>query len=86
MGKERDRRERAAAAAAEFIEEARERAEEALERAEEAYEHAHDVVEDGIGDAQRFIRRQWRKNPVGVAATALGIGIVIGVLIGGSRR
>lgn len=64
---------------------AAELAEEARERAEEAYEAAHAAVEDGLDEAHRYLKRQWRERPVAVAATAVGVGLVIGLLLG-SRR
>jgi ElaB/YqjD/DUF883 family membrane-anchored ribosome-binding protein len=64
---------------------AAELAEEARERAEEAYEAAHAAIEDGIDDAHRYLKRQWRDRPLTVAATTLGVGLVIGLLLG-SRR
>lgn len=65
---------------------AAELAEEARERAEEAYQAAQEAVEDGIDEAHRYLKRQWRERPLAVAATTLGIGIILGVLISGSRR
>lgn len=64
---------------------AAELAEEARERAEEAYEAAHAAVEDGLDDAHRYLKRQWRERPVAVAATAVGVGLLLGLLLG-SRR
>jgi ElaB/YqjD/DUF883 family membrane-anchored ribosome-binding protein len=64
---------------------AAELAEDARERAEEAYEAAQEAVEDGLDEAHRYMKRQWRERPLTVAATALGAGIVIGLLIGGRR-
>jgi ElaB/YqjD/DUF883 family membrane-anchored ribosome-binding protein len=64
---------------------AAELAEEARERAEEAYEAAHAAVEDGLDEAHRYLKRQWKERPVAVAATAVGVGLVIGLLLG-SRR
>ncbi|MGQ0531309.1 MAG: hypothetical protein ACT4OF_01285 [Caulobacteraceae bacterium] len=64
---------------------AAELAEEARERAEEAYEAAHAAIEDGLDEAHRYLKRQWRERPVAVAATALGVGLMIGLLLG-SRR
>lgn len=64
---------------------AAELAEEARDRAEEAYEAAHAAVEDGLDEAHRYLKRQWRERPVAVAATAVGVGLVVGLLIG-SRR
>jgi ElaB/YqjD/DUF883 family membrane-anchored ribosome-binding protein len=64
---------------------AAELAEEARERAEEAYETAQAAIEDGLDEAHRYLKRQWRERPVAVAATALGVGLVIGMLLG-SRR
>ncbi|MEQ1819840.1 MAG: hypothetical protein ABL871_14655 [Terricaulis sp.] len=64
---------------------AAELAEEARERAEEAYEAAHEAVEDGIDSAHRYMKRQWRDRPLAVAASAVGVGLVLGVLLG-SRR
>jgi len=65
--------------------EARARAEDALEAAQDALEQARGAVEDGIDDAHRYMRRQWRERPLTVAGAALGVGLVLGVLIG-SRR
>ncbi|MGE0740878.1 MAG: hypothetical protein AB7O98_06005 [Hyphomonadaceae bacterium] len=64
---------------------AAELAEDARERAEEALEAAQAAVEDGLDDAHRYLKRQWRERPVAVAATALGVGLLVGMLIG-SRR
>ena len=63
----------------------REFVEDARERAEEMYEDAHAAVEDGLDEAHRYLKRQWRERPVAVAATAVGIGLVLGLLLG-SRR
>ncbi|HEX8902851.1 hypothetical protein [Vitreimonas sp.] len=65
---------------------AAELAEDARERAEEAYEAAQDAIEDGLDEAHRYLKRQWRERPVAVAATALGVGILIGLLLNGGRR
>ena len=63
----------------------REFADDARERAEEAYEAAHTAIEDGLDEAHRYLKRQWRERPLAVAATALGIGVVLGALLT-SRR
>lgn len=60
-------------------------AEEAIERAEEAIQAARDAVEDGLDDAHIYLKRQWRDRPVAVAATALGVGLLLGLLLGGRR-
>lgn len=60
--------------------------EQARDQAEHAFEHARDVVEDGLDEAHRFLKRQWRERPVAVAASALGIGVILGLLIGGGNR
>lgn len=60
-------------------------AEEARERAEEAYEAAQAAIEDGLDDAHRYLKRQWRDRPLAVAGVALGVGLVVGLLLG-SRR
>ena len=64
---------------------AAELAEEARERAEEAYEAAQSAVEDGIDTAHRYMKRQWRERPLAVTGTAVGIGLIVGMLLG-SRR
>ena len=64
---------------------AAELAEEARERAEEAYEAAHAAVEDGIDTAHRYMKRQWRGRPLAVTASAVGVGLIVGMLLG-SRR
>jgi ElaB/YqjD/DUF883 family membrane-anchored ribosome-binding protein len=65
--------------------EAAELAEDALERAEEALHAAQEAVEDGLDDAHKYLKRQWRDRPLAVAGTALGVGLLLGVLLG-SRR
>ena len=60
-------------------------AEEARERAEDAYEAAQAALEDGLGDAPRYLKRQWRDRPLAVAGVALSVGLVVGLLLG-SRR
>ncbi|MFZ2030273.1 MAG: hypothetical protein WAU68_08195 [Vitreimonas sp.] len=60
-------------------------ADDVRDRAEEALERAQSAVEDGMDEAHRYLKRQWRERPVAVAATALGAGVIIGLLIG-SRR
>jgi ElaB/YqjD/DUF883 family membrane-anchored ribosome-binding protein len=62
----------------EFVEDTR-------ERAEEMFEDAHAAIEDGLDEAHRYFKRQWRDRPIAVAATALGVGLVVGLLLG-SRR
>lgn len=64
---------------------AAELAEEARERAEEAYQAAHEAVEDGIDTAHRYMKRQWRERPLAVTASAVGVGLILGLLLG-SRR
>lgn len=64
---------------------AAELAEEARDRAEEAYAAAHETVEDGIDTAHRYMKRQWKERPLAVTGTAVGIGLIVGMLLG-SRR
>jgi ElaB/YqjD/DUF883 family membrane-anchored ribosome-binding protein len=63
----------------------REFVEDARERAEEMFEGAHAAVEDGLDEAHRYLKRQWRERPLTVAATAVGVGLIVGLLIGGRR-
>ena len=60
-------------------------ADEVRDRAEEVFEHAQAAVEDGLDEAHRYLKRQWRERPVAVAATALGLGVILGMLISGRR-
>ncbi len=71
--------------AADVAAEARERAEAALESAREALDAAKGAVEDGLDDTHRYLKRQWKERPVAVAATAVGVGLLLGLLLG-SRR
>lgn len=64
---------------------AAEMAEEARARAEEAYEAAHAAIEDGLDEAHRYLKRQWRDRPLAVAATAVGVGMILGLLLAGRR-
>lgn len=63
----------------------RDLADEARERAEDAYEAAHAAIEDGLDEAHRYLKRQWRERPITVAAAALGVGVLLGALLT-SRR
>lgn len=62
-------------------ERAAEMAEEARERAEEAYA----AIEDGLDEAHRYLKRQWRERPLAVAAAAAGAGFILGLLLAGRR-
>lgn len=89
--KKSDRMRRAKEFAEEMGEAARQKAEEmfdaARDRAEGAYEAAYEVAEDGIDDARVFLRKQWRDRPLATAASAVAIGVVLGLaLSAGSRR
>lgn len=79
-------RARAGAIASDLGDAARDRAEDALESAVDAVEHAVDAVEEGIEEAQKLMRRQMRDRPLAVAATAMGIGVLIGLAIANSAR
>lgn len=59
--------------------------EEARERAEEAYAAAQAAIEDGLDAAHLYLKRQWQERPLAVAGTALGVGLIIGLLLGGRR-
>jgi ElaB/YqjD/DUF883 family membrane-anchored ribosome-binding protein len=64
---------------------ARDAASEIADDAREALDQAHEAIEDGIDEAHAYLKRQWSERPVAVTATALGLGLVIGLLLG-SRR
>jgi hypothetical protein len=44
-----------------------------------------ETLEEGLDEAHRFLKRQWRKHPVAVAAAAVGVGLVLGLMLGGRR-
>lgn len=58
---------------------------EAQRAASEALECAQTTIEDGLDEAHRYLKRQWRERPITVAATALGAGLILGLLLGGRR-
>jgi len=60
----------------------RERAGEFRERAREYYDDAADQVET----AQRYITERVQEKPLVSTLTAVGIGVVIGLLLAGGRR
>lgn len=99
--KKTDRMRRARELAEQMGEAAREKAEEILsgarEGAEDLYDHARegaeaawdrgsDYVEGGFDELHVFMKRQWRERPVVVAATAVSIGMLVGMALRGGRR
>ena len=56
-----------------------------LTKAEAVLETAYEAAEDGLDEAHSYLKRQWRQRPVAVAATVLGVGMLIGIALG-SRR
>jgi len=60
----------------------RERAGEFRERAREYYDEASDQIET----AQRFVTERVQEKPLVSTLTAVGIGVVIGMLLAGGRR
>lgn len=60
----------------------RERAGEFRERAREYYDDASDHIET----AQRYVTERVQEKPLVSTLTAVGIGVVIGMLLAGGRR
>jgi ElaB/YqjD/DUF883 family membrane-anchored ribosome-binding protein len=60
----------------------RERAGEFRERAREYYDEASDQLET----AQRYVTERVQEKPIVSTLTAVGIGVVIGMLLAGGRR
>ncbi|MDZ4690166.1 glycine zipper domain-containing protein [Terricaulis sp.] len=56
-------------------------AEAAADAAGEAYAAAEEAIKDGLDEANRFLQRQLDERPLTVAATALGVGLVLGLLL-----
>ena len=46
---------------------------------------ARDSGSDALSEAANFLAQQLRERPVTVLGTAVGIGLVLGLLIGGRR-
>jgi ElaB/YqjD/DUF883 family membrane-anchored ribosome-binding protein len=68
-------------------ESAREGAEHVYDAAREQAEEAYGVVQDGIDEAHTYLKRQFRQRPLTVAATAVGLGLIIGLALSrGGRR
>ena len=36
---------------------------------------------DTMHDAEDFVKRQWRENPIGVAAIVAGFGLLLGLML-----
>ncbi|HYD73553.1 MAG TPA: hypothetical protein VEF55_10470 [Candidatus Binatia bacterium] len=36
---------------------------------------------DSMHEAEDFVKRQWRENPIGVAAVFAGVGLLIGLML-----
>lgn len=53
--------------------------------ADDVLEGAQNALEDGLDEAHRYLKRQWRERPLTVAATALGVGMIVGLMLGRRR-
>lgn len=47
---------------------------------------AEAALKQGLGEAETYLKRQLEERPLTVAATALGVGVLIGLLLGGGRK
>ena len=36
-------------------------------------------------EAEDYVKRQWRENPIGVAAVVAGLGVLVGLVLGRRR-
>lgn len=54
---------------------------EALTRSKERLNHALDAAGEGADKASKFVTKQMHERPVATAATALGAGILLGLLM-----
>ena len=61
-----------------------EKARHAFSKSKDRLNHAIDAAGEGAEKAQAFITKQMHERPVATAATALGAGVLIGLLL--SRR
>ena len=61
---------------------AREKLDEARQRAREAYDDAYDRFDT----AQRYIVERVHERPLQTTLTAVGVGVVLGLLLAGRRR
>ncbi len=43
------------------------------------------AVSDTMHEAEDFVKRQWRDNPIGVAAVVAGLGMLLGLMLGRRR-
>jgi ElaB/YqjD/DUF883 family membrane-anchored ribosome-binding protein len=37
---------------------------------------------DTMHEAEDYVKRQWRENPIGVAAIVAGLGVLLGLILG----
>ena len=39
------------------------------------------ALSDTLHEAEDFVKRQWRENPIGVAAIVAGLGVLLGLML-----
>lgn len=61
-----------------------EKARHAFSKSKDRLNHALDAAGEGADKAQAFVTKQMHERPVATAATALGAGVILGLLL--SRR
>ena len=47
----------------------------------DSYSGAAAAFSDTLHEAEDYVKRQWRENPIGVAAIVAGLGVLLGLML-----
>ncbi len=58
----------------------------AIDRSRQELEDAFEAAQEGLQEAERYLRQTAAQRPLATMAVAAGAGLLIGMLLGGQRR